>query len=405
MSADVNQAILELAERLRADFDDLTSELTSMFIEVIPEFRHDDEVRRLMIASTASNLAAILDMLALSISRDDITVPPAAAEYARRFAQQGLSLEALLRAYRLGDHWFTQRTIADLRAHGVAPALALETTSRSAGLVNSYIDQVIEGIIDIYESERRRWDARSETARAAQIRAVLDTDNLDLTDAEQMLGTSLRGWHLAAIVWIRTPTAATDLLQVGTTMLTTATGKQPLTALIDERHCWAWISSAGKPVLDEDRLLRDLVRRKNIHIAVGELGSGLDGFRQTFRDAQRARNLALLSEPAPPLTLHSRVALASLLVDHLADARAWVRRVLGDLMRDDEATTRLRETVQTYLDTRGSLTDAAARMHVHKNTVHYRIRRAEEVLGHPLTVNRLETEAALMIARQLGMIG
>ncbi|MBY8860104.1 helix-turn-helix domain-containing protein [Nocardia sp. CA2R105] len=405
MSADVNQATLELAERLRADFDDLTSELTSMFIEVIPEFRHDDEVRRLMIASTASNVAAILDMLALSISRDDITVPPAAAEYARRFAQQGLSLEALLRAYRLGDHWFTQRTIADLRAHDVAPALALEITSRSAGLVNGYIDQVIEGIIDIYESERRRWDARSETARAVQIRAVLDTDNLDLTDAEQMLGTSLRGWHLAAIVWIRTPTAAINLLQVGTTMLATATGKQPLTALIDERHCWAWISSVGKPVLDEDRLLRDLLRRKNIHIAVGELGSGLDGFRQTFRDAQRARNLALLSEPAPPLTLHSRVALASLLVDHLADARAWVRRVLGDLMRDDEATTRLRETVQTYLDTRGSLTDAAARMHVHKNTVHYRIRRAEEVLGHPLTVNRLETEAALMIARQLGMIG
>ncbi|UAK35884.1 helix-turn-helix domain-containing protein [Nocardia asteroides] len=72
-------------------------------------------------------------------------------------------------------------------------------------------------------------------------------------------------------------------------------------------------------------------------------------------------------------------------------------------MRDDTTTARLRETVQTYLDVRGSLTDAAARMHVHKNTVHYRIRRAEEVLGRPLTVNRLETEVALMISEQLGL--
>ncbi|MBF6301030.1 helix-turn-helix domain-containing protein [Nocardia amamiensis] len=404
MSVDVDRTIREVAGSVKTDLDRLTADMTSMFTEVIPEFRHDDEVRRLMIASTASNLTAILDMLALSISRDDITVPPAAAEYARRFAQHGMSLEALLRAYRLGEHMFTQQAITLLRRSETPADLALETIGRIALLVNSYIDQVIEGVIDIYESERRRWDARSDNTRVAQIRAVLDTENLDLVAAEQMLAASLRGWHMAAIVWTGKPvSSSTDLLGAGAAMLTAATGKNPLMVLIDEQNCWAWISSVGKPSLDAGRLERDLRRRPGVRVAVGDPGIGLEGFRQTFRDAQRARNLALVADPSRSLTLHSRVALASLLVDHLPDTTAWVHRVLGDLMRDDETTARLRETVQTYLDARGSLTDAAARMHVHKNTVHYRIRRAEEVLGHPLTVNRLETEVALMISEQLGL--
>jgi DNA-binding PucR family transcriptional regulator len=67
--------------------------------------------------------------------------------------------------------------------------------------------------------------------------------------------------------------------------------------------------------------------------------------------------------------------------------------------------TRLRETVRIFLDARGSFTDAAARMHVHKNTVHYRVRKAEEILGHPLTENRLEIEVALLVCDQLGLLG
>ena len=52
---------------------------------------------------------------------------------------------------------------------------------------------------------------------------------------------------------------------------------------------------------------------------------------------------------------------------------------------------------------RGSYTDAAARMHVHKNTGHYRIRKAEELLGRSVAHNRLETELALTICAQLGL--
>jgi hypothetical protein len=120
--------------------------MTAMFINIIPEFRHDQAVQRLMVASTSSNLSAVVDMLMLGISLEDISVPPAAAEYARRFAQHDLSLEALLRAY--------------------------------------------------YQTERQRWEERSDATHIAQVRAVLATEGLTTSMAEQMLGLPLRGWHI-----------------------------------------------------------------------------------------------------------------------------------------------------------------------------------------------------------------
>lgn len=406
MHASIDVIVRNVAKRIETDLPTLTSEMTTMFVEVIPEFRHDEAVRQLMIASTSSNLAAIVDMLTLHISLSDITVPPAAAEYARRFAQHDLSLEALLRAYRLGEHMFLQWAMTTLGGLELPTADALATTSRIALLVNSYIDQVIEGLIDIYEDERRRWDARSDAARAAQLRAVLDTEALDLASAEEMLAMSLTGWHLAAIIWL--PPGTIDpgaaQLRAGAAMLGAATGRIPFAVSADEQTSWVWISSAGRPTLNAGLLENDLRKRPGLRVAIGEPSPGLDGFRRTFRDAQRARSVAAGGAgPDRALTMYSRVALAGLLVDHLPDVKAWAQRALGDLMRDDESMNRLRETVRVFLDARGSFTDAATRMHVHKNTVHYRVRKAEDILGHPLTENRLDIEVALLVCAQLGL--
>ena len=68
--------------------------------------------------------------------------------------------------------------------------------------LNSYIDQVIEGLIGIYETERRRWDSRTGAARAAQIRLVLESDSLPEESARQLLGVPVAGWHRAAIAWL-----------------------------------------------------------------------------------------------------------------------------------------------------------------------------------------------------------
>ncbi|KAF0846683.1 PucR family transcriptional regulator [Nocardia caishijiensis] len=403
MADDNDPLVRAVAGRIKADLDRLSPTMIAMFTEVIPEFRHDDEVRQLMVASTESNLSAILDMLTLAIGLDDITVPPAAAEYARRFAQHGLSLEALLRAYRLGENMFVQWTMTLLAELNPPTDVALATAARVADLVNSYIDQVIEGLIDIYESERRRWDARTDAARAAQVRAVIDAEDLDVGSAEQMLSTSLRGWHQFAMLWTppgtRDPRAA---LRAGTALLALATGKTPMTIEVDDHNRWVWISSVARPVLDTARLADDLRAHPNLSITLGEPATGLEGFRQTFRDAKQARGVALTGRHHG-LVLHSDVALAALFAGRVPEMQVWARRVLGALMGSDDTAARLRVTVGAFLDARGSYTDAAARLHVHKNTVHYRVRKAEELLGHPLGERRLDVEVALLVCAQLGL--
>ena len=58
--------------------------------------------------------------------------------------------------------------------------------------------------------------------------------------------------------------------------------------------------------------------------------------------------------------------------------------------------------MRAFLAAGGSYTAAAQELILHKNTVMYRIRRAEEVRGRPLADGRLEVEVALLVADLLG---
>jgi DNA-binding PucR family transcriptional regulator len=55
-----------------------------------------------------------------------------------------------------------------------------------------------------------------------------------------------------------------------------------------------------------------------------------------------------------------------------------------------------------FLDTGGSDKATAERLVLHKNTVQYRIRKAEESLGRPVASDRHDVELALRAAHWLG---
>jgi DNA-binding PucR family transcriptional regulator len=76
--------------------------------------------------------------------------------------------------------------------------------------------------------------------------------------------------------------------------------------------------------------------------------------------------------------------------------------VLGELAVDDTVHARMRETLWAYLSSGGSLATAAAALHLHKNTIQYRIHKAEQARGRPLADGRLDVEVALLACRLLG---
>lgn len=403
MGEQVDEIVADVARQLHEVLPSLTSGMTDLFVEVIPEFRQDDLLRRLMVASTAANVAAIVNMLAHGIAPQKIPVPAAAAEYARRFAQLDLSLEALLRAYRLGEHQLVVGAISMIEQidEPIETADALAATAEIAGRANRYIDQVIEALIEIYEAERREWDSRAGSARAVAIRTVLETESLSLGAAQALVEVPLDGFHQAAIIWSTDGTPSTEALRRTTHLLEECSGCQPVTMMADDRTQWAWLSSARPPALDVAELRKRLEACPDVVVCLGGVGAGLDGFRGTIREAQRARTIVGGLDRPAQVTEFDDVAVVALMTADLADVRRWTDRMLPGLTGDDAPSVQLRETIKVFLETNGSYTQAASRLHLHKNTVHYRIRKAEELIGCSLMGNRLSIEVAVLALEQV----
>jgi DNA-binding PucR family transcriptional regulator len=82
--------------------------------------------------------------------------------------------------------------------------------------------------------------------------------------------------------------------------------------------------------------------------------------------------------------------------------KAWVTETLGGLADDDEQNARLRGTLRVFLQENGSYKTTAEHLLLHKNTVQYRVRKAEEALGRPIGQDRLQIELALLASHRLG---
>jgi DNA-binding PucR family transcriptional regulator len=82
----------------------------------------------------------------------------------------------------------------------------------------------------------------------------------------------------------------------------------------------------------------------------------------------------------------------------LAQAQAFVHRELGELAADDDTTRRLAATLLIYLDEQSSRARTARRLALHENTVRYRIRQAEQILGRRVQDRTLELRVALALA-------
>ena len=102
------------------------------------------------------------------------------------------------------------------------------------------------------------------------------------------------------------------------------------------------------------------------------------------------------------MTSFADVAPLALMSGSTELIRAWVIETLGSLADDDAHHAMLRDTLRVFLHENGSFVAAAERLTLHKNTVRYRIGKAEESLGRPVGEDHLHVELALLAAQWLG---
>jgi DNA-binding PucR family transcriptional regulator len=142
-----------------------------------------------------------------------------------------------------------------------------------------------------------------------------------------------------------------------------------------------------------------------MRVALGRPASGVGGFRVTHLEALLAQQVAVVAgERAPRVTSFgdAEVRAAALLIDDLDRARRLVDTTLGGLAADDEHAERLRATVLAFIAEKGSYLATAQQLHLHKNTVKYRIDKAVEERGRPIDEDRFDLELALIACRWLG---
>jgi len=280
---------------------------------------------------------------------------------------------------------------------------------RMVELSSGYIDRVTEQVFTAYEHERDRWLLTQTAMRAGRVRALLEDKQVDLGTVEAELGYRLRQHHVGLIAWDPDPApgsaglARLERLVMAAAQALACPGR-PLLVPRDEASVWAWLP-LGRHANVRWELLHKAVDDADpgTRLAAGAPAPGVEGFRRTHHQARLAQELALTAGPAGPrTTAFEQIGPVALLCADMNTTRAWVQSTLGALAIDDEPRARLRETARVFLSAGGSFTATAEQLMLHKNTVHYRIHKAEEIRGRPLQESRLDVELALSACRWLG---
>lgn len=405
---------MAVAATLNAQLGEITQKMRTLLADRIEELRGDHRIIELLGASIEGNVETILHILQHDIPAEHVEPPSAAVEYARRLAQRGVPVNALVRAYRLGQDHFLKWSFAEIERQVADRGIAFHATHRFVSVTFNYIDWISQQVVTVYETERERWLENRSTVRATRIREIIEGQDVDLETAEAAIGHPLRQVHLGVIVWTPTESgpSGSDLAELE--RVVAALGRElscsgrPLFAACDRSSGWGWLPFGRSRLTVDPDAVRKLLRAiaPGPMLAIGQPAAGIAGFRETHQQALRAQRVALVAGPGAPSVISYTdpgVRAAAMMCNDLDEARMMVRTSLGRLAIDDEHHQRLRDTLLEFISTGGSYTATAERLTMHKNSVKYRVAKAEEERGAPIDNDRLDVELALNACRWLGL--
>jgi DNA-binding PucR family transcriptional regulator len=299
----------------------------------------------------------------------------------------------------------------EIRACGLDPQLSLEVYEQMAAVSFAYIDLISQRVVATYQDERDRWLGNRNALRALHVRDLLTGADVDVDAATIAIRYPLRRNHIAIVTWCceSTDGGELDSMERFVQLLSESLGAQenPLFISVDRVTGWAWIPLPANTESDALSRIRQFAEKATgaPSIAAGNPLPGISGFRRSHQQAEYGRSVAIASDmttrriivPSDP-----GLAIAALLGDDVEAASVWVGEVLGPLASDTDADERLRETLRVFLRRGSSHKAAAEELHLHSNSVKYRVNRAVERRGRPITDDRLDVEVALLLCHWFG---
>ncbi len=381
----------ELSRRLLPEADQLGVRIAERLREEIPFYAGNpvlgfDEV----VTSCTDNVRYILGKLAgdEAVNLDSPRMTGAAR------AEQGAPYAAVLQAFRLGGRflWETLVERADPEARDVLLLAAAD--------IWAVTDDLAASVTDAYRSALTDRARRDGQMRAVLVGSLLDGEGEDAPIGETAGLLDLGRGGEYVVVSAESPTPGAE-------------GLPDVERVLRRSN----VVSAWR--LDHDHHEGVVGLRRGFGVdevveALAPLASGRVGVSrvlQRLEDAREGRRQARVACAAgtPGSTAVVQFGdqpIAVLLASSPDQARALAEAVLAPVLAlapDDRAV--MVDTARAWLEGGGSTSVAAKALHVHRNTVRYRVRRLEEVTGRDLArpVDAAELYVALEAARILGL--
>lgn len=362
---------------LRAAAEEMAGELSAR----VPAFAHLSEQSQ---AEVVEGLGRASRRWALFLSAG--ALPPEDAfdplrEWTRMRAAEGVRLEDLLRSFALA-HRVGWRMLRRHAREGETGAL-LEL----AGPLAEYVEEVCAIVTETYLAERELLVSEEERRTRSLLDRLSSDAPLDAADSElaERLGVPLLASYTPFAVAIagrpphRHATLAARLRRGG----------------------WRLAVTHGDcvvGVLWSELELHDLGEGADVVLALGEPTprSELAAAREeALVLAEYARRAGLLGR------VHTAEHLLEIILGRSPDLAARLRaEVLGPLAGAEHAE--LARTLQTLLVCRMDRTAASAALHIHRNTLAYRLRRIEALTGLDLASPRDLARAHIACEQGLG---
>ncbi|TCP55331.1 CdaR family transcriptional regulator [Tamaricihabitans halophyticus] len=386
-SVAVRETILRTIETVEDRLEPIGDHLVHSYQSDIVDYRAlDEQALRGDVRQTAQrNVQELLAALRDEAAPTDTSLE-ALRRSARRRVHQGISLQALLHAYRLWGQVVWQEIL------GVSdPEVAAEREAALiiAGRVMAYVDQVSVAVAQTYLDEVTGVLGDREAMRRDLLEALISgrpisermrqrasASNLDVGGAHAVVlarllepGGSERAVLRAAVTEARKrlrPDNASILVGIRedeVVIICPATDASGYTTLVQQAGEWA-------------------AQLSDFAVGVGRVHSAMDGIAQGYAEAEQAVRLGAARGA------HAKaITFSDVLLDQLLSSSSHLGALHDETMRplheyDRERDSQLVRTLRAYYEHGFSLAKSAAELSVNPNTIVYRLRRIQQLTGH-----------------------